>query len=284
MNVEWVAWLSLTLNILIPVSVFAGRHWLRERIVSAVQFRFDSRLEELRAELRKREEELKSNLRAKESEIAALRDGVLSGRMQRQAVLDKRRIEAVEHTWSSVVALTPYKGVSGAMAVINLPQVDKRIAREPKLQQFFGMMTANIPDLDINAPQNAAYHDRPFLSPLAWAYFSAYSMIAMSGFAHAKMLGLGLEGTERLMDVDSMRNLLRTTLPYRTEYIERLSILQFHALLDDLERELLGELGRMLDGIDADQASIDRAAAITSAIHDISTAAEKRKANAAGAG
>jgi hypothetical protein len=155
-NAEWVAWLSLALNVLIPVSVFMGRHWLRERIVRTVQFRFDCRLEEVRVELRKGEEELKSNLRAKEAEIAALRDAVLSGRMQRQALLDKRRIEAVEHTWSSIVALTPYKGVSSAMSVINLSTVDKRIASDPKLQQFFGMMTANIPDPDINAPHNAA--------------------------------------------------------------------------------------------------------------------------------
>jgi hypothetical protein len=44
----------------------------------------------------KSEDAFKSELRSKEAEIAALRDGILSGRMQRQALLDKRPMEAVE--------------------------------------------------------------------------------------------------------------------------------------------------------------------------------------------
>jgi hypothetical protein len=48
------------------------------------------------AELHKSDDAFKSELRSKEAEIAALRDGILSRRMQRQALLDKRRMEAVE--------------------------------------------------------------------------------------------------------------------------------------------------------------------------------------------
>jgi hypothetical protein len=56
----------------------------------------------LRAELRKNEESFKSDLRDKEAEISTLRTNILSGSAGRQALLDKRRFEAVEKVWANV--------------------------------------------------------------------------------------------------------------------------------------------------------------------------------------
>src|SRR3546814_19392639 len=78
---EIVQWLVMAA---IPVALFAERHWLQKRIESGVQHKFDKRLEVVRAELRAGEEALKSELRAREAQLAALRDGVLSGRLHRQ--------------------------------------------------------------------------------------------------------------------------------------------------------------------------------------------------------
>jgi hypothetical protein len=94
--------ISLVVYIGTAVVIFVGRNWLKTRIEKGVQHHFDERLEGLRSELRKTEELLKSDLQAKETEIATLRSSVLSGSAARQALLDKRRFEAVEKVWRSV--------------------------------------------------------------------------------------------------------------------------------------------------------------------------------------
>src|SRR5262245_39139464 len=57
----------------------------------SVQHDFDTRIEQLRSELRGNEERIRSQLRDKEAEIGALRSAVLSGSVNRQSLLDKRR-------------------------------------------------------------------------------------------------------------------------------------------------------------------------------------------------
>jgi hypothetical protein len=119
----WGFWLLLAIDAVIGIGIFAGRNWLKASIERSVQHRFDARLEELRADLRKSEEGLKSELRLKEGQITALRDGVLSGRAQRQALLDKRRLEAVDRLWAAFMALAPFAGVSKFMSVFDFDVV-----------------------------------------------------------------------------------------------------------------------------------------------------------------
>src|ERR1700722_19216615 len=94
------------------------------------------KLETIRADLRGIEERLKSDLRLKESEISALRDGVLSGRAQRQTLLDKRRLEAVERIWAAVMALTPYRAVAAMMSRVNLKAAVNEAPRHPGMRKF----------------------------------------------------------------------------------------------------------------------------------------------------
>ena len=78
----------------------------------------------------------KSDLRTKEAEISALREAVLSGRANRQALLDKRRLEAVEKIWATVIALGPAKAISATMSIIKYDAVAKDILKNPKLRQI----------------------------------------------------------------------------------------------------------------------------------------------------
>src|SRR6266566_8383628 len=104
---DWGFWVLLALYLATPVGIFIGRNWLKASIEHSVQYSFDAKLETLGADFRRSEEEQKSELRQKETQLAALRDGVLTGRAQRQALLDKRRLEAVERLWATVIALAP---------------------------------------------------------------------------------------------------------------------------------------------------------------------------------
>ena len=93
---EWISLLSIAISLGTPAAIFVARNWFKAYIEKGIQHRFDVQIEHLRAELRNSEEEFKSRLRDKETEIAALRNTVLSGTASRQALLDKRRFDAVE--------------------------------------------------------------------------------------------------------------------------------------------------------------------------------------------
>jgi len=50
--------------------------------------------------------------------------------------LDKRRLEAVEKIWATVIALGPAKAISATMSIIKYDAVAKDILKNPKLRQI----------------------------------------------------------------------------------------------------------------------------------------------------
>jgi hypothetical protein len=272
-----ISWIDTVLLILFPISIFALRNWLRVSIEKRVQYHFDQKIESVRAELRKNEEIFKSDLRAKELEISTLRENVLTGRAQRQALLEKRRFEAVERVWASVTALAPYKSISATMAIIKFEAAAQRTPHDPNLRQFFSLFEAQIPK--DKSPAYPAVNEQPFVSPLAWAYMSAYRAIIMSAFAQMKLLSSGIEEAGRLLNSDHLRSLLKAALPHQTEFIDNYQANTFHHLLDEIENRLLTELGSMLEGKDLDQSSIARSAEIMEAVKTVTTETAQQAAD-----
>src|SRR5262245_11112069 len=111
--------LALVISLAWPVLIFIGRNWLKAWISRSIQHRFDKELEKVRAELRKAEEQFKSDLRDREAEIATLRNSVLAGSAGRQALLDKRRFDAVEKVWTAVNDFAPFKSLAASLVVLD---------------------------------------------------------------------------------------------------------------------------------------------------------------------
>ncbi len=94
---EWSDWIpAISLSAVWLGVAYLARDLIKSSIAKSVQHKFDEKIENLRTNLRNSEETFKGDLRAKEMEIAALRDGALGGLANRQALLEKRRLEAVE--------------------------------------------------------------------------------------------------------------------------------------------------------------------------------------------
>jgi hypothetical protein len=258
---DWEFWLLLGLYLVTPIGLFVGRNWIKARIERSVQHGFDVELENLRAEVRKSEEDFKSELRLKEAEITALRDGILTGRAQRQALLDKRRLDAVERVWSAISELAPLRGVSALMAVINFEAASEEAPRNPKVRQFFETISrTQVPD--IANVKHSARDEQPFVSALAWAYFSAYQTIVLGSYIRAKILEFGIEKAGKLLNDNHVKDVLRAALPHQSEFIDKYDPLSYHYLLDELEKNLLAELQKMLHGEDQDEAGVAHAARI----------------------
>jgi hypothetical protein len=259
---DQLALISTISSWVLIVAAFIGRNWLKARVENGVQHGFDRKIEQIRAELRESEERLKSDLRDRETEIASLRSTVLSGSAGRQAMLDKRRFEAVERIWTAVNDMAQLKMLSGLMAVLNVVEVEKEI-RDPKMKQFLAMLGKGTPDA--SQLKNVARDEQPFVPELAWAYFSAYSTILYSNLMTFRALENGIEPT-KILKRDGNKEILKAALPHQSQWIDQTEPQMYHYLLEELESNLLRELRKILDGADVSRAEIEKAKQILEAV------------------
>lgn len=244
---------------ILAVVLWLGRKLIATRLTKSVQHEFDTKLESLRTELRKKEELLKADLRSKEAEIAALRGGAMTAMASRQVALDSRRLEAVDQLWAAVTALVPARIISSFVTVFKFKEVAEETSRNAKLREMFAMVGSGFDPkkLDLSSSAKA----RPFVSPMAWALFSAYRAIAMQAVAKLEIIKLGI-GAKDILDKDAIAKLVKAALPHHEAYIDKFGDAAYHYLLDELETRLLDELQKMLAGVEADRASVEQAAEI----------------------
>ena len=133
---EFAAWAALLISFASPVLIFCGRTWLRSSIEGQVRLGVEQQIEAFRSELRHSEELMKSELRSKEAEIASLRDGALNGRINRMALIDKRRVEAAERLWKSMTKLASLKNAAFFLSMIEIDNITNIVEKDPNLRLF----------------------------------------------------------------------------------------------------------------------------------------------------
>lgn len=254
------AWVpSIVTTGLLALALWFGRKLIGTHLVKSVEHEFNARLEAVRAEFREKEELLKADLRSKESEIADLRGGAMTAMASRQMALDKRRLEAVEQLWSALTALAGAKGITIFMAVMKFEAVAEEAARNAQFREMFTIMGGafDIAKVDLSGASKA----RPFVSPIAWALFSAYQAIAMQAVMKLHIIKSGI-GAKDYFDKDAVAKLVKAALPHQAGYIDKYGDAGYHYLLEELEESLLAAMRNMLAGEETDRASVEQAAEI----------------------
>lgn len=246
------------------VAAYFGRQWFIERIKRGVQHQFDEKIEELRSTLRRSEDQFRARLQGKETEISTLRTWVLGGAANRQALLDKRRFDAVERVWTTVIDMAPLKHVAAIMMRIDFKETAKHAGR-PELQKFLEMFGGELVDPAKLKP-NAARYEQPYLTAPAWAYFLAYKAILIGSVSRYMALKVGGPGIDKYTTNEPAKKVLKAALPNEAQFIDEQEPEVYYLLLDDIEAALLSELRRVLDGKDVDQEGAVRAKAIFDAL------------------
>lgn len=249
---------------LTTTGLFAGALWLARETISAwltrsIQHEFDKKLESVRSDFRAAEERLKAELREKEAEISALRSGALSALASRQAALDRRRLEAVDQLWSAFNSLAPARGLAATMSVVKFDTAAQVAERDPKARQLFQAIGAGFDQSKID--QNGADRARPFVSPMAWAVFTAYRAVTMHSVMRWHVLKGGL-GTNDFADRQAIEKLVVAALPHYKDYLEKHGPDVYYYVLEALETKLLLELQAMLASNAYDKAGLEQAAEI----------------------
>ena len=250
----WVP--SIVTTGLLAFALWLGRKLIATRLLKSVEHEFNKKLETVRAELRKKEDVLKADLRLKENEITDLRSGALTAMASRQMALDKRRLESVDQLWSAITALAGAKGISEFMALMKFDAAADEAARHPRLREMVAAMCAAFDrnTLDLSGAAKA----RPFVSPMAWALFSAYQAIAMQAVTKLEIIKSGIGATD-LLDKERVSKLVKAALPHQSEFIDKYGDAGYHYLLEEIEGALLTALRKILAGEEIDKASVEHA-------------------------
>ena len=263
---EWIP--SISTTIILAVALWLGRNLIAARLTRSVQHEFDTKLESLRTELRKNEELFKADLKTKEAEIAVLRSGAMTAMASRQVALDKCRLDAIDQLWSALIALGPAKWILASMSSFKLEEVFKRAPHEEKLREVFKQMGTGFDEKKIDT--SVAERTRPFVSPMAWALFSAYQAIVMQAVAKLRLIQFGF-GNMDLLDREGIKKLVKAALPDYETYIEEHGDKVYHLLLEIIETKFLDELRKMMAGEEDDKEAVERAAKIVEIANSVTT-------------
>jgi hypothetical protein len=204
-------------------------------------------------------EKVRSELRSRESQITALTANVLSGKAAREAALSQRKLNAAAVLWEETVKMAQFRGAAFSMSTLNLLTAAERAQNEHKVRQFFSILAQNY-DLS-KMSFGAADSTRPFLTELAWAYFSALRAICAISVTYLKLLELGEDPT-KLVNNDLVANLVKSALPSHSAYIEEHGASAYSHLIEPLETLLLFELRRIIEGKEQDRDALVDAAEI----------------------
>ena len=242
------------LNATFPVLVtlfflWLSRNLIKEFLTNAIKHDYKIKFEEL-----------KSEMKEKETEIALLRNGVLEGITSKQSKLYKYQINAVKNLWNEVSLLGKAKNISIMLSSLPFNKLYPLTEKDERIRTIFKSMGSGF---DINTYDfNVAKKNRPFISPLAWAYFNAYQSIILNDVTKLKILEIGAGGEVFNKENNLLSNLVKSALPEHSENIDKNINQSFTYLLDELEDKLLCELNNIIEGKTNDQEALNRAALI----------------------
>lgn len=255
---DWIPSISTTAGLCLVG--WLCRNWISVRLTKSVGFEFDRKLELLRSEHRTSEERLRVDLRTKEAEIAALRAGAMAALSNRQIALDKRKLEAIDELWASVISLNKARGISLIMSTLKFEVVAAQAEKDQKMRDFLAAIGGGF-DITKDLNKVDASKARPFVSPITWAIYIALVAVVTNGVMRWHVARGGL-GAKDFSDHDALGKMIKVALPEYSEYIDTNGVQGAHFLVDKLEVKLLDEFQQMLSGTDADRSSVQQAAEI----------------------
>lgn len=251
----WIPAFSTTF--LFALALWLFRHLIATRLNYSVKNEFDKKIEFFRSELT-----------SKQSQINSLRDGAMSGLIARQSRLYERQLYAVDQLWQALIELQNGKLVSSILSGFKFEASAKQSSSDPNTRDIFKIIsdTLKTPDFTkINA--NSA---RPYVTPLAWAYYSAYSAIIGLAVSKLKILESGIKPPPYdVFDSDKIKKLLKTVLPSRSDLIDKHGSSIYDQLLDEIEDLLLLELKNILNGKESDTENTKRAREILESVEPV---------------
>lgn len=252
---DWKSAFFASMVFIAPVLIFAGRALLKQYIERSVQSKFDKELEKVRSELR-----------VKESRIASLQSTALSDRANRQALFDKRRLEALENIWKSTIGLAPLRSSAMTMTVLKLDAVESEMKRQPQMSKVLNAL--NAPDIKDIMKSNDGMNERPFVQPQIWALFNAYQSILSFCAMRMTAIAMGVEDSKKIFKIDKIIEIAKATMPHYSDFLDEHGEVGLALMVEPLHERLAEAIRLAIVGEDTDQESVEQTKKILKLIHE----------------
>src|SRR5690606_25413673 len=109
--------------------------------------------------------------------------------------------------WASVTSLAHSKMLANYLGVLNVDAMTKAVQRQEKASQLLDMIGGGFDPKSID--HASATKARPFVSPLAWAVYSAIQAVAGHTLIRWHAMKSGIE-SQGLMDEEKVKELIKT--------------------------------------------------------------------------
>lgn len=275
---SWSAWApALPTAILLGLASAIVAPIYRASIEKSIAHRFELKIEELRSKLRNEEEERKASIKRSDAQLEDLRKSALSGISARHALIDKRRIEAIEKLWSHISDRSPLKSVANFTKSIKIDALLKGASKGDsesiKLRQFAEIIrrSSGLVDISIIPPQNALLKERIFLPQTLWSKYIAYDQALNAPFGYLSAVENGIDSS--MFEFEPILKLFKEALPNFAEFIDQHGINSISHLIEPLESLLLEEAISSLGASPSDSIIVSQAVVV---IEEANRAAAER--------
>jgi hypothetical protein len=254
---DWIP--ALTTTSLLSLALWLSRALITARLTRSVQHEFDEKLEQLKSDFRAAEKSLEATLAQRSAELESLRAGALSGITQRRALLDKRRLEAIDQLWGTLIRNQSARSLAMTMSVMKLENIAEQVGRDDRLRDLIKVSGGGFDPSKLDYV--TASLARPYVSDMAWALFIAIQAITSYYVAHWVALSNGIDSRNMVAN-DAVQKLILAVTPEYKEYLETNGLSASYHLLERLDTLLLGELNLIATNYQQDKESVEQAAEI----------------------
>lgn len=217
--------------------------------------------------------ELENQFTQERSEINDIRQILISGVKNRNEKLVEKQIAATQDLWQSTIDNNKHKLANQFLRTLNIEEVDSKIGVNKMSDFIEGISRMSgvqklIEDVEsgkitYSIDIRSADLSRPFVSPLAWALYSAHSSVIWHGVMTIVSWTSGIPS--KMLKNTELVDTVKKALPYQEKFLDKYGVPGCYLLLEILEEELLKELKRYLIDGSTDEAAATKARAIMEA-------------------
>jgi hypothetical protein len=240
---------------------------------AAIKFRFDKFVEASKAEHQHLLEQFRHELKSRDDQISAVRTLALSGLNTRTEILTKRRLQAAETVWASVVEYTRYRHVLEMTYSIKLDQAmetaSQRTPDAEKVRKFAAAIldSMKLESLKFEATPNK---EQIFVGRDVWARFTLYRSVMTLPITKLMAMREGLKPNV-IKDQAPLMAAAKLVLPHMTSFIDEYGVEGLSYLNDLFEEEVRLAIVASFSDSSADNANVQQAKFILDNVNKATT-------------
>ena len=226
------------------------------------------------------------------AQLQGLQKIVSDASIFRSQRLIEKQVEASDFLWSAFCENKKCQRAAEMMKTLNVDYIDASFQtltesnRDGKMMEAIGVLSRSATENEANDQPNRQQNFilakspdevRPFVSPMAWALFTAHHTIVNHAIVTFKLWSIGVQ-TQKILKTKELEELVCRALPHQKNGFIEFGHSFAYFCLGEIEECLEREIRRFLKEGDIEQQSFQRASEILASAQALQSMDEKREA------